>query len=238
MAVKTDISWAHATWNPWVGCFKVSPGCKACYMYRDQKRYGNDPKAIRRTKGAFTNPIKWANAGKLSAGSRIFTCSWSDWFLVEADRWRDEAWEVVRSTPQYIYLILTKRPELIEERLPKNWLTQFNHVWLGVSVESQEYRFRADILKDIPAAKRFISYEPALGPVNWDLDGIDWVISGGESDKNPRRADLNWFRATRDQCKKEGVAYFHKQHGGSRKIDGAWGGVKLDGVIHHEFPGD
>ena len=233
MGLRTSISWCDSSWNPFIGCKKLSPGCQQCYMFRDQERYGNDPKLIRRAKSAtFNAPLKWKDPAK------VFTCSWSDFFIEEADDWRDEAWDVISRTPHLSYQILTKRPENILSRLPENWGSGWPNVWLGVSVETQEYTRMIEFLTQIDAAVRFISYEPALGPVDftWHMPGISWIIAGGESGYHPRYSDLNWFRSVRNQCKEYKVAYFHKQNGGSHKINGVWGGDELDGERHHDFP--
>lgn len=237
MGKTTGISWTDSTWNPWRGCHKVSPGCKNCYMFREQQFYGHDPNTVvRAAPPTFNGPLKWKEP------RRVFTCSWSDWFVEEADPWRDEAWDIVRRTP-HIYQILTKRPENIRDRLPSDWGKGYPNVWLGVSIESQLYLKRADYLAGIPAKVRFISYEPALGPVAFDAlfarePGLfHWLISGGESDRvKPRPAKIEWFRDARDICDEHGVAYFHKQNGGSKKINGVWGGDDLDGRVYHEFP--
>lgn len=235
MGERTGIQWTDATWNPWMGCLKVSPGCKQCYMYRDMERYGRDPRVVTRSKTTFNNPLKWHSKPE---GTRIFTCSWSDWFIDQADEWRDEAWDVIRQTPQFVYQILTKRPENIRDRLPADWGMGWPNVWLGVSVESSQYTHRLWTLAEIPATVRFVSYEPALAAVDFQpaLSGYHWLISGGESGYSPRPASLDWFRQARDDCQKWNVAYFHKQHGGSRKIDDTWGGRVLDGRTWDEFP--
>lgn len=88
MSEQTGIEWTDATWNPWKGCLKVSPGCKQCYMYRDMNRFGHDPMVVVRSKTTFNNPLKWAKNGKVSSGAKIFACSWSDWFIDQADEWR------------------------------------------------------------------------------------------------------------------------------------------------------
>lgn len=238
MGEVTSIEWTDATWNPWQGCLKVSPGCKQCYMYRDMPRYGRDPRVVVRSKTTFTAPLKWARQGK--EGIKIFTCSWSDWFIDQADEWRDEAWNVVRQTPQFAYQILTKRPENILKRLPPDWGEGWPNVWLGVSVESPSYLSRLRELERIPASVRFISYEPALEYVHFapylENKKIHWLISGGESGTEPRPAELDWFRMVRDSCQEHGIAYFHKQHGGNKKADGVWGGRELDGRTWDEFP--
>jgi len=155
---KTGIDWTDYSWNPWQGCKKISPACDNCYMFTDKKRYGQKGSDIHKSaKATFNKPLK------IEAGSKVFTCSWSDFFLVEADEWRDEAWDIIRATPHLTYQILTKRPENIKDRLPKDWEESFSHVWLGVTAENQEQAdVRIPILLDIPGSKRFISIEPML----------------------------------------------------------------------------
>jgi protein gp37 len=173
MGKQTEIEWCDASWNPWYGCRKVSVGprggCTHCYVEREMRRYGLDFLKVTRAKDAtFRAPLKWKEP------MRIFTCSWSDWFIEQADPWRAEAWEIIRQTPQHTYMILTKRPERIMKS-NLNYLTPWApwgkpwpNVWLGVSVENQEQADkRIPLLLTIPAAVRFVSYEPALGPVNF-----------------------------------------------------------------------
>lgn len=240
MGETTGIEWASATWNPWMGCHKVSAGCKNCYMFRDMPHYGRDPNTVVRTKTTFDAPLKWAKSGKVQPGARVFTCSWSDWFIAEADPWRDEAWDIVRRTPQYTYLILTKRPERIAGRLPADWGMGYRNVWLGVSAENQEQALkRVPLLYETPAVVRFVSAEPLLGPIEFGMADayVDWIITGGESAlKDARPCDLDWVRSIRDWSQRNGVALFHKQHGGTRKIGGVWGGRVLDGRTWDEFP--
>lgn len=233
MGKNSGIEWTDNTWNPWQGCLKVSPGCKQCYMYRDKKRYGQDPMVVVRSKPrTFRNPLRWKDPAK------VFTCSWSDFFIEQADNWINDAWDIIRQTPHLTYQILTKRPENIKDRLPDDWGDGWDNVWLGVSVESTEYIYRIVFLEDIPAKTKFVSYEPALEYVDFTAYSptLDWVISGGESGYNPRLAKLEWFKQVRDDCVKNGVAFFHKQHGGNRKINGVWGGRELDGKTWGQFP--
>lgn len=248
MGRTTGIGWADATWNPWVGCLKVSPGCKQCYMYRGQRRYGDDPRVVRRTSlRTFCAPLTWKDP------KRVFVCSWSDFFIEEADDWRDEAWDVMRRTPRLTYQILTKRPQNILDCLPSDWGRGWPNVWLGVSVEDQKRaNERIPILCGIPARVRFVSYEPALGPLRLGAIApdemsraicqtrqaarIDWLISGGESGPYARPADPQWFRNIRDECADAGIAYFHKQNGGMMYVDGVAGGCMLDERVYHAFP--
>lgn len=235
MAENSKIEWTDHTWNPWQGCKKVSPGCKYCYMYRDKKRYGQNPMTvIKSSLATFNKPLTWKDPAK------VFTCSWSDFFIDQADEWRGEAWDIIRQTPHLTYQILTKRPENIKDRLPEDWGYSWPNVWLGVSVENNDYIWRIDELYQIPAMVRFVSYEPALGPLNIHHkmeDGmIDWLISGGESGPAARPAIPFWFRQIQIECDYYAIPYFHKQNGGNKKINGAWGGRELDGKIYNKFP--
>lgn len=259
MGKNSAIEWTDHTWNPWYGCCKVSQGCKNCYMYRDMARTPFDPHIVTRARPAtFKKPLQWKEPGL------VFTCSWSDFFIEEADPWRGEALEVIAATPHLTYQILTKRPERVLDWLDYAcWPTSGcsidtlpPNVWLGVSVENQQVAAnRIWNLCHIPARVRFISAEPLLGMVDLGFDAlladehghpgehrigdlIHWVITGGESGPSGkiRKAEVEWFRFIRDQCREAGVAYFHKQNGGNRKIDSAWGGRELDGKVWNEMP--
>ncbi len=231
MSEFSSIEWTESTWNPWHGCVKVSPGCKNCYMYRDKQRYGQNPRHVVRSKTTFYDPLKWTDP------RLIFTCSWSDWFIEDADDWRDEAWDIIRKTPNHTYQILTKRPERIMNNLPKDWGDGWLNVWLGVSIENQDYMYRKQMLCDMPAHIRFISAEPLLGSLDFGpMECIHWVITGGESGSNARALDIEWVRLIRDQCNRASIPFFHKQNGGKKKIAGAWGGRLLDGRTWNGMP--
>lgn len=252
MGITTGVRWADATWPTHYGCRKKSAGCRFCYAERDMRWTAFDFRKVTRSADAsFYAPLKWAKSGKLKPGSHIFPCPWSDWFIEEADAWRDDAWQVIRETPQFLYLILTKRAHRMENNLPDDWGNGWPNVALGVSAERQEEADeRIPYLLNVPARYRFVSIEPMLGPVDLRYiksegsfyrqalseELIDQVITGGESGPKDkiRRAELDWFRDVRDQCEEFGVRYFHKQHGGNTKIDGEWGGHLLDGVDHSE----
>lgn len=226
MGKSSAIEWTEATWNPWHGCLKVSPGCAHCYMYRDKRRYGQDGSEVLRSKSSFDAPTKWKES------KMIFTCSWSDFFIAQADEWRDEAWEVIRNTPHHTYQILTKRPERIIEHLPNGW--PFRNVWLGVSVENPRFYNRIEVLAGIPAGIRFLSLEPLLAPMpRLPLDGISWVVVGGESGPGCRPMQAEWVRDIRNQCAKAKVAFFFKQWGGPRKDVT---GRVLDGKVWNAMP--
>jgi protein gp37 len=226
MGLISQIEWTEATWNPWHGCHKVSPGCAHCYMYRDKKRYGQDPSRVVRGKTTFRLPLKWTDP------RIIFTCSWSDFFIPEADKWRPEAWEIIRATPQHTYQILTKRPERILAQLSKHW--PLPNVWLGVSVENPRFYWRIAILREIPAFVKFLSLEPLLSPMpDLPLDNISWVIVGGESGPECRPMKSEWACQIRDRCRDSRVPFFFKQWGGKRKDSK---GRRLEGRLWNEMP--
>ena len=179
MGESSNISWCTHSWNTAVGCHPTSTGCKNCYARTIvEDRMGKDFLVVTKTAPAtFRAPLKWA---KKTPGARVFANSLSDFFLEEQDPWRAEAWDIIRQTPELIYLILTKRPERIARCLPvapshPNSMTQsfdstwpWPNVWLGVSVETQQFAKRMDVLRKVPvyANQRFISAEPLLGPLD------------------------------------------------------------------------
>ncbi len=211
MGKETKISWTNKTHNFWYGCRKVSAGCKSCYAERDMKRFGKDFNIVTKAKG-FISPLMWKEP------SMVFVNSWSDFFIEEADPWRDEAWDIIRRTPHLTYQILTKRVENIPDRLPDDWGEGWDNIWLGVSIESLEYVPRSFALIDIPAQVRFISAEPLIEylclPGLLPLNKIHWIIVGGESGPGCRPMDLQWARELLIDCKYHGVAFFMKQLGG------------------------
>lgn len=191
-----------------------------------------------KTRSVWQQPVTW-NRKAMAAGrrDRVFTCSMSDFFHPGADEWRNEAWEVIGDCTNLDWLILTKRPELIADRLPADWKNGYPNVWLGVTVENQDYLHRVDVLGKIPAASRFVSAEPLLGPVKFGrrLKKLDWVITGAErAAKNKRRPmDDAWVRAIRDECDCYNVVIFHKQRYEGTKL--VFDGV-VDGEIRQAWP--
>ena len=226
MAVTSGIEWTEATWNPWHGCKKISPGCAHCYMYRDKRRYGQDPSRVVRSSTTFDAPLRW------SEPKIVFTCSWSDFFIEDADAWRDTAWDIIRATPHHTYQILTKRPERIALSLPNGW--PFRNVWLGVSVENPRYYWRIRTLQSVTSYVRFLSLEPLLAPMpDLPLKGISWVIVGGESGPGCRPMSSDWAKGIRDQCRDFGIPFFFKQWGGVHKKTH---GRLLEGKVWNELP--
>lgn len=201
MGTETNIQWTQNTWNPWHGCKKVSSGCKFCYMFRDKEKYGQNGSVVLRSKTKFNDPLKWKDP-KL-----VFTCSWSDWFIEDADAWRDEAWAIIKATPHLTYQILTKRPERILDHLPADWGEGYDNVWLGVSIEDQDNVGRLAILEKVPAKIKFISFEPLIGSITNNFVGmVDWIIVGGESGNDTghwryRPCQIEWIDIIVDSYK-------------------------------------
>lgn len=211
MGTNSAIEYVHHSWNPWMGCQPVSEGCDHCYMYAGMKRFGKDPRVVQRTKWAtFNGPVTkgWA------PGSRIFVCSWSDFFHPDADPWRGEAWGIIHNRPDLTFLIVTKRPEWLFEKLPGDWGHGWPNVWIIITAENQEtFDNRIPWLLSTPAAVKGISYEPALGPIDISkcAGSIDWVAAGCESGPKRRHAETGWFRSLHDQCRDSRIPFFLKQ---------------------------
>jgi protein gp37 len=234
MGDNSSIEWTDATWNPVTGCTKVSPGCKHCYAERLARRLqamGNP-----RYRNAFEMtlhpdqielPLKWRQP------RRIFVNSMSDLFHEDVpDAFIECVFETMRRASWHVFQILTKRAERLAEmatqlRWPRN-------VWQGVSTESEEYVYRIKLLRQVPAAVRFVSVEPMLGRIKrLPLRGIHWVIVGGESGPNFRRINPDWVREIRDQCLTANVPFFFKQWGGFRPKSG---GRRLGGRTWDQSP--
>ena len=179
-------------------------------MFREQSRRGIDPTMVTRAAPrTFGSPLRWKEA------ARVFACSYSDWFVEEADPWRDEAWETVYQTGHLTYQILTKRPERIATHLPANWGDGYKNVWLGVSVEDQEAIWRIDKLRETSAFLYFVSHEPLLAEIDMSkyLTGVDWGIVGGESGPRARPMHLPWTINLIQQYHDAHVPVFVKQVG-------------------------
>lgn len=222
MSKSTAIAWTEHTWNPWLGCEKVSAGCKFCYAARDFDRYKafGPFREVHRSKTRFRIPLAWKEP------ALVFTCSWSDFFIQQADEWRDEAWDIIRRTPHLTYQVLTKRPERIPGCLPDDWgIAGYPNVWLGVSVEDQATaQERIPALMKVPASVRFLSVEPLLEEISLasiirDLAAIpDWWIVGGESGNTIgkhryRPCHLAWINKVCMDARQFDAALFVKQMG-------------------------
>lgn len=236
MSAGTSIEWTDYTFNPWWGCTEVSPGCDNCYARNLARRFGVGwgLGAERRTFGAdhWAEPLRWnAKAEREGKRRRVFCASMAD--LFEPGRPAGELerlWALIRVTPWLDWQLLTKRPQFIAKNLPDDWGHGYRNVWLGTSVESQEYAWRIGKLLATPAAVRFLSCEPLLGPLDlWGPNytiatgvrvsafawgkGINWVIVGGESGPGARPVDLAWVRSIVADCRGGNCAVFVKQLG-------------------------
>jgi len=223
----SHIAWTHDTFNPWWGCDKVSAGCQFCYADTLSRRYGHPVwgrAAPRRFFGEahWRQPEKWhREALRSGVRRRVFCASMADVFEDRRalDPWRERLWALMEQTPALDWQLLTKRPEHISQMVPPAWMQTWpSHVCIGTSTENQEWAYHrtAELVK-IPAKVRFLSVEPLLGPIPAvPLDGIHWVIVGGESGAHARPMHLGWARNIRDQCADAGVAFFMKQLGGRR----------------------
>lgn len=241
MGETTIIAWTSHSWNLAWGCLKISPGCKNCYADTLSSRYGHSvwgPDTDRRVFGQkhWDEPLKWnAAAEKAGEHRRVFCSSMCDNFEDHPtiDRERAKLWALIARTPWLDWQLLTKRAERIAPHLPANWDQIKHHVWLGVSIENNDYAWRADHLRELDPAVRFVSYEPALGPLDkLDLTGLQWVIFGGESGPGYRPMDVQWARDMHARCRAAGVAFFFKQSAAARTEMG----IELDGAIVREYP--
>jgi protein gp37 len=233
---KSAIEWTEATWNPVTGCSKVSPGCAHCYAETLSHRFGwtqkpwtpdNAIENVRLRPERLEQPLRWAKP------RLIFVNSMSDLFheLVPLDfLW--EVFDVMAEASQHVFQILTKRHERLADLA--GLIDWPENVWMGVSIENNRWAQRADALRQVPAAVRFISAEPLLGPLNQlDLTEIDWLIAGGESGARHRPVREEWLLDLRDRCAWSNVAFFFKQWGGrTSKV----GGRSLDGREWSELP--
>lgn len=241
MGEASNISWTDHTFNPWIGCQRVSEGCRHCYAETLNARYGWAKWGPRGTRSV-TSPANWRkpltwNRAAQAAGipARVFCGSLCDVFEDHPDAFepRVRLWGLIRQTPWLQWQLLTKRPDLIAGYLPSDWGIGWTNVWLGTSIEDARVIGRADLLRNTFAAVRFISYEPALGPLDdLDLTGIHWVIYGGESGPDFRPDNREWASAMRRKCARAGVAFFYKQGAALRPQ----ANPTLDGETVHEWP--
>jgi protein gp37 len=234
MADNSAIEWTEATWNPVTGCDKVSPGCAHCYAETFAERWrgiaGHPYEqgfALTLWPHRLEQPLRWKRP------RMIFVNSMSDLFHERIpDDYIARVFEVMGEASHHTFQILTKRHERLAEFAPR--LSWHENVWVGVSIENRRFVHRADYLRSVDAAVRFISAEPLLGPLEGlDLAGIDWLIAGGESGPKHRRCDPTWIRELRDRCRIEAVAFFFKQWGGRTPKAG---GRLLDGETWDELP--
>lgn len=239
MSATSSIEWTDATWNPVRGCTKISPGCKHCYAETFAERFRGVPGHpyeqgfdLRLVPGKLSEPLKWTSS------KTIFVNSMSDLFQKDIpDAFVEHVGRVMQMADWHTYQVLTKRAEHMRDMLrgPLGFAAKLDHIWWGVSVEDRKYGVpRIDALRDSPAAMRFLSVEPLLedlGEIN--LEGIHWVIVGGESGQGARPMKEDWVVCLREQCESAKVPFFFKQWGGVRKSEA---GRELGGKTHDAMP--
>jgi protein gp37 len=278
MGERSKIEWTDSTFNPWVGCTKIArakgaaSACDFCYAEKWAKRsgqvaWGNHPRR-RTTEAYWRHPFTWNSGARLfqiehGRRQRVFCASLADVFDNQVDpAWRADLFELIRECNELDWQLLTKRPQNIRKMLPTDWGEGYPNVWLGTTTEdAHAYKQRASFLLKVPAAIRFVSYEPAIGPLGrLDIDGRspDWVIIGGESGVRSDRVRLTnpqWARDVVAECHRVGAAPFLKQWGTYKNNpyvvenglteqqamtidppDNGKGGGKLDGNLCREFP--
>lgn len=250
MGQQSRIEWTDSTWNPVTGCTQVSAGCDNCYalslarrrlrdIYLRQPPVRSDataiadPFSVRLWSARVSEPLRWRTP------RMVFVNSMSDLFHADVpESFVRTLFEVMLRADRHIYQVLTKRPARARRFVQRN-RDLFpagvvpDHIWIGTSVESQEVAYRIEHLRGVDAAIRFLSCEPLLGPVTLDLEGIHWVIAGGESGRGYRALGLDWVRSIRDQCIDQDTPFFFKQVGGYTPKAG---GRLLDGQTWDEFP--
>lgn len=247
MAGLSDIEWTEATWNPVAGCSMVSPGCTNCYAQRMAARlqamgiqkYSD---TTRKSGGravwngnvvtdysSLEAPLKWKKP------LRVFVNSMSDLFQDSVPvEFINQVWKVMAKANQHTFQILTKRPERMANILSSRSFPKLENVWLGTSVENQEFAYRLDYLRKTPANVRFVSFEPLLGMINDpNLENIHWAIVGGESGPRARPMAPLWVEELRNSCEEQDVPFFFKQWGGSQKKKA---GRTLEGRTWDNYP--
>jgi protein gp37 len=240
MAEHSSIEWTEATWNPVTGCTKVSPGCAHCYAETFAERFRGVPGHpyergfdLQLRPERLEQPLTWAQP------RMIFVNSMSDLFHEDIDlAYIREVFKVMRKANRHTFQILTKRSQrMVDVASRLRWP---DNIWMGVSVENQRWTRRVDDLRKVPAKVRFLSCEPLLGPLKLYLDGIDWVIVGGESGPSARPMKPEWARDIRKQCADAGVAFFFKQWGAhneaGERVGKGKAGRQLDGRVWGAMP--
>ena len=217
----------HSNWNPWHGCIKCSEGCQNCYVYYLDRMRGKDGANIYRTKTDFKYPLSKDRKGnyKIQSGEMISVCMTSDFFLAEADEWRTEAWEMMRTRSDVIFLLLTKRPERIRRCLPEGWGDGWDNILLNVTCENQN---RADeripLLLDLPFKHKGVYCAPLLGPVSLgkylDSGQIEQIACGGENYGGSRPCDFEWVKTLREECVSRNITFCFMETGTTFIKDG------------------
>ena len=204
----------HDIWNPWHGCIKKSEGCDNCYMYFLDRMRNKDGSQIYRTKAGFNYPVQKDRKGnyKIQSGEMIRVCMTSDFFLAEADEWRDEAWELMRTRSDVVFFLLTKRPERVARCLPNNWGNGWDNIFFNVTAENQR---RADeripIMLDLPFRHKGVMCAPFIGAVSMrkylETGQIEQVLCDGENYDGARPCNFEWVKQLRQECEDNNVTF-------------------------------
>jgi protein gp37 len=245
MGSTTGIEWTNSTWNPAIGCRRVSPGCAHCYAEKlVNGRMGGKFSVVRRAAPAtFNAPLRWQKK-PVKPRHLVFLASLSDIFIEEVDAFRDDIWAIIRQCPDLTFQILTKRPERISDHLPSDWGQEgYPNVWLGTSGETLDYAFKRGMyLSQVHAKVHFLSAEPWLQTeipraMEWFsvLQFYEWVILGGESGPMARPMNESAAKALRDACVLSEVPFFFKQWGGHPDARAHEKAI-MDGKTWKEFP--
>ena len=238
MATLSKIEWTDATWNPVTGCTKITRGCDNCYAERFAERFRGTPGHpyepgfdLTLRPERLTQPLSWKRP------RMIFVNSMSDLFHKDIPTdFIDRVFETMETADWHVFQVLTKRSPLMRDYLRRRYGSRHapRHIWCGVSVEDNKAVARIRHLQDAPLSTRFLSIEPLLGPVgDIDIEGISWVIVGGESGPNARPMKREWAIEVRDLCERKGIPFFFKQWGGVFKKRT---GRILDGRTWDEMP--
>ena len=212
-------------WNPWHGCHKLSAGCGNCYVYRTDGKHGIDSSVVVKTK-SFGLPVQKKRDGsyKIGAGEMVYTCFSSDFFVEDADEWRGEAWEMIRSRPDLRFLMITKRIDRLQAVVPDDWGEGYDNVTICCTMENQERAdYRLPIYRAAPVKHKIIVCEPLLSAV--DLSPylgawVEQVIVGGESGREARTCHYDWVLGIRRQCVEHGISFRFRQTGARLLKDG------------------
>lgn len=212
-------------WNPWHGCHKLSAGCVNCYVYRTDGKHGIDSSVVVKTK-SFGLPVRKKRDGsyKIGAGEMVYTCFSSDFFVEDADEWRGEAWEMIRSRPDLRFLMITKRIDRLQADVPDDWGEGYDNVTICCTMENQERAdYRLPIYRAAPVKHKIIVCEPLLSAV--DLSPylgawVEQVIVGGESGREARTCHYDWVLGIRRQCVEHGISFRFRQTGARLLKDG------------------
>jgi len=236
-----DCDMHNYTHNFWLGCRKFTEGCKNCHMWIAQSGHGVDPSDI--------HGLKWQTAFgdaldlqvEAEQKREVYTvkaCSYSDFFLEDADPWREKAWAIIKDTPNLVWQLLTKRTENIASRLPSDWGAGYPNVWLGATVELKKYLYRLDQLREIPCVLHWAKFAPMLDDFMPELashiDGLSWVIISGECGcgvTTPHVFDYRWAREVRELCAERNVAFAFQRGSGQ-----VWNRGNIDGVSYRALP--